>query len=144
MDLENVIGTLAAVVSAWVAVQQYLDKKKAGTQRSAGNVGRQPRIKQYQTALLLSVMITGLLIGVVRPVGMLQEWELLAFDQLLRLRPHEEPDRRLLIVTVTEEDLQYQDRMGMERKAASISDQALTRVLQKLDQHQPRVIGLDI
>ncbi|WP_226889105.1 hypothetical protein [Nostoc sp. MG11] len=36
--------------------------------------------------------------------GGLQTWELQAFDQLMRSRPQEKQDSRLLIVTVTEDD----------------------------------------
>jgi len=71
---------------------------------------------------------------------MLQALELRAFDQLLRLRPAEGPDPRLLVVTVTEADIQAQK----ERGPGSLSDRALTQLLEKLEQYQPRVIGLDI
>jgi CHASE2 domain-containing sensor protein len=81
--------------------------------------------------------------GVVRPVGILQHWELQAFDGLMRLRPDGEEDKRLLIVAVTEGDLKYQDDMGMQRRG-SLSDAALAQLLKKLEPHQPRVIGLDI
>jgi len=52
-------------------------------------------------------------------------------------------DDRFLIVTVSESDIQYQDQLGMKR-IGSLSDEALTKLLQKLEPHQPRVIGLDI
>lgn len=96
------------------------------------------------TVFLASLLVTGLLLGV-RHFRILQPIELWAFDQLMRQRPHnEKPDPRLLIVTVNEEDLKYQKQMKMERRAESLSDPALARVIDKITQHKPRVIGLDL
>jgi CHASE2 domain-containing sensor protein len=102
-----------------------------------------PINRRLKTVLLLSVVVTALVMGV-RYLGMLQAWELQAFDYLMRQRPAErEQDKRLLVITVEEQDIQYQDRMGMKRRG-SLSDRALTQVLEKLESYQPRVIGLDI
>jgi CHASE2 domain-containing sensor protein len=73
---------------------------------------------------------------------MLQTWELQAFDHLMRSRPDEGPDPRLLVVTVTEKDVQNQP--AKERLGASLSDRSLAQLLEKLESYQPRVIGLDI
>ena len=62
---------------------------------------------------------------------------------MMQLRPNEGIDDRLLLVAVTEEDLKYQDEMGMSGKG-SLSDTALTLLLDKLEPLQPQVIGLDI
>jgi len=97
--------------------------------------------RSLREVLLVSVAITALVMGV-RQLGMLQSLELRAFDQLLRLRPNEGPDPRLLIVTVTEKDVQNQN--PQERRSASLSDRALAKLLQKLQPFQPQVIGLDI
>jgi CHASE2 domain-containing sensor protein len=48
-----------------------------------------------------------------------------------------------LIITVDEGDIQYQSRMGMKMRW-SLSDQALIQLLKKLDQLQPKTIGIDI
>lgn len=77
----------------------------------------------------------------VRHLGMLQSWELQAFDQIVRLRPDEKPDPRILAVTITESDLTAQDP---KLKRGSISDWALNKVLSRLEERQARVIGLDI
>lgn len=93
--------------------------------------------------LLFSIAVTALVMGV-RQMGMLQSRELQAFDHLMRQRPVEQSlDRRLLVITVDEQDIQYQDRMGMKRRG-SLSDRALAKLLEKLEPHQPRVIGLDV
>ena len=96
--------------------------------------------QNWKNILTVSVMITGLVVGM-RSLGILQIWELKALDTLMGLRPDEPPDPRLLIVTVTEEDIQAQDP---EELRGSLSDSALKKLLEKLNQHQPRVIGLDI
>lgn len=80
--------------------------------------------KQWLTPFIVSVIITSLLMGLVRPTGIMQPWELGAFDRLLRLRPEEEPDSRLLIVTIDRKDIEYQDREGMSRQG-SLADRAL-------------------
>ena len=92
-------------------------------------------------ALVSSIVATALVVGM-RQLGALQMWELQAFDQLMQLRPPEPPDPRLLIVTVTEEDVQNQD--PQERRSSSLSERSLSRLLEKLQPYQPQVIGLDI
>lgn len=87
-----------------------------------------------------SVLATSLVIGV-RWLGILQPVELWAFDQLMRLRPDEGSDPRLLIVTITEADLQSQSQ---QQRQGSLSDASLSRLLEKLESYQPRAIGLDI
>lgn len=95
--------------------------------------------QRLQKMLLASVVVTSLIMGV-RQLGMLQGWELQAFDSLIRLRSDEKPDPRLLIVTVTEKDIQKQNIKEMR----SLSDGALMQLLKKIQPHQPQVIGLDI
>ncbi len=63
---------------------------------------------------------------------------------MMRWRPDEGPDKRLLIVTVTPEDIKYQKEMGWEIGGESLSDQAIIKVLEKLNTYKPLVIGLDI
>ncbi|MEA5601594.1 CHASE2 domain-containing protein [Nostoc sp. UHCC 0252] len=97
-------------------------------------------LRQALSAVMLaSIVITPLLMGV-RYFGLLQSWELTAFDHLLRLRPQEKPDSRILVITVTEEDVQAQS----PNRRGSLSDEALDKLLAKLEAYQPRVIGLDI
>ena len=91
--------------------------------------------------ILASVAIATLVIGG-RSLGFLQAWELQAFDQLMRLRPNEGPDERLLLVTITEDDVQFQPIA--ERGATSLSERSLAQLLAKLEPAQPRAIGLDL
>lgn len=87
-------------------------------------------------ALITSLIVAGLVVGT-RQVGGLQPWELLTYDEMLRLRPDQGPDPRLLVVTVTEQDIQDQQRWPL-------SDEVIARLLQQLQQYSPRTIGLDI
>ena len=93
------------------------------------------------TLLLISFVATSAIMGL-RQLGALQYWELAAYDRLINLRPAEAIDPRLLVVTVTEEDVQNQP--PQERLGTSISERSLARLMQKLESYQPRVIGLDI
>ncbi|MBD2103157.1 CHASE2 domain-containing protein [Leptolyngbya sp. FACHB-261] len=98
-----------------------------------------PELK-WRTALLISLGITAVLLGL-RHGGWLQSLELKTFDQLIQLRPDEAPDARLLVVTITEADVQAQNP---DQRRGSLSDQTLDRLLQKIEQYQPRAIGLDV
>ena len=86
--------------------------------------------------LLASVAVTSTVMGM-RSLGLLQSWELKAFDQLMQLRPAEKPDPRLLIVKITAEDIK---KLGGEYP---LHDRTVLRLLKKLEENQPRVIGLD-
>lgn len=76
-----------------------------------------------------------------RLFGGLQAIELWGFDRMLALRPPENPDPRLLIVTVTENDIQSQK--GQLRQG-SLSDKTLNQLLETLQTYQPKIIALDI
>ena len=93
-------------------------------------------------ALLLASLIGTVAVMGLRQLGVLQPWELTIYDRLLKLRPTEAPDPRLLVVTVTEADVQNQP--PQERLGTSISDRSLAKLLAKLQSHQPKAIGLDI
>ena len=100
---------------------------------------------RLRVLLKSSLAVTTLLIGV-RYLGGLQSMELWAFDRLIRLRSsviEERPDPRLLVVTIDEDDIRYQDRQGMKRRG-SLSDPALSLLLEKLEQYQAKSIGLDM
>ncbi|MGI2904371.1 CHASE2 domain-containing protein [Tolypothrix sp. VBCCA 56010] len=100
---------------------------------------KQPKVN-FKTVLIISFIVTSLLMGL-RWLGKLQVWELQAFDHLMRLRPPEKQDNRILVVTVTEEDFQLKEQ---QQRKGSLSDLALMRLLEKLETYQPRAIGLDI
>jgi CHASE2 domain-containing sensor protein len=88
-----------------------------------------------QTVLIASVAVTILLL-VLRQMGMFQLWEWQAFDQMLRWRPDEGIDSRLLVIEATEEEI---NRYGFP-----LPDAVIAQVVDRLKPHQPRIIGLDI
>jgi PAS domain S-box-containing protein len=77
----------------------------------------------------------GLLI--LRLAGALQFLELVALDQMFRLRPVEPVDSRIVLVTIDESDIKQLGQWPM-------SDAVLARAITALKQQQPKVIGLDI
>nr|WP_299415428.1 CHASE2 domain-containing protein [Acaryochloris sp. IP29b_bin.148] len=96
----------------------------------------QPLLSVLPTSLILTAALMGL-----RGIGALQPLEFWAFDQLMRRRPVEGPDPRILVVLVKDEDIQAQ---GPQARRSSLADQTLTKLLTQLEQAQPRAIGLDI
>ncbi|MGK7917140.1 MAG: CHASE2 domain-containing protein, partial [Prochloraceae cyanobacterium] len=91
--------------------------------------------------LRTSVLTTAVVMGL-RLLGMLQPIELEAFDRLMRHRPYEQPDQRLLIIQATPEDIRGQAEKPKHN--ASLSEETLVRLFEKLEQYQPVAIGLDI
>jgi CHASE2 domain-containing sensor protein len=87
-------------------------------------------------ALAITVAVLAL-----RWLGLLQPAELWAYDTLLKLRPTESADPRLVIVGIDEQDIQAQpstDRRG------SLGEAALLQTLTILNSYAPRIIGLDL
>ncbi|MEI1373681.1 CHASE2 domain-containing protein [Nostoc sp. UHCC 0926] len=70
-------------------------------------------------------------------IGLLQSLELAGLDQFFSLRPNEPPEDRITIVVIDEADL---DEVG----SWPIPDTNIAQLLQKLNVHKPRAIGLDI
>jgi CHASE2 domain-containing sensor protein len=110
----------------------------------AAIITKQPDPKRQLVlwAIVTGFAVTGLTIGS-RYLGLLQAWELNALDTAIRLRPAENPDSRLLVVTVTEADVVAQ-KQAQEPSRGSLSDRSLTKLLDKLTPHHPIAIGLDI
>lgn len=95
-------------------------------------------VKMLCISMAIAIAIMG-----IRSLGWLQTFEISAFDRLMRSRPIEKTDSRFLIVTIDEEDIQYQNQQEMPSRG-SLSDEALLLLLKKLDQFQARTIGIDI
>lgn len=118
------------------------------------------RIRNGWFIVLVSLAVTvGLttILPAVSPLNWIQDWELSVYDQMMQQRPDEGADPRLLIIEVTDADIAAQRQNGesLQRRSqstqsfnqlveTSLSDQSLDRLLNVLEQYQPRVIGLDI
>ncbi len=83
-----------------------------------------------------SLIATGLVLGV-KHIGGLQQLELMTYDVMQRQRPAPVEDPRILVVGVTERDIQtYQQ--------STLSDELVAKAIKTLQTYKPRVIGLDI
>ncbi|HEY9627904.1 MAG TPA: CHASE2 domain-containing protein [Coleofasciculaceae cyanobacterium] len=132
--LPVIYQNLAETPMVWLSSQP-------GARTAAGTSHTRSAVRPQVTSAVLISMAIALLIMGIRYLGLLQPLELQAFDQFLQLRPEEKPDTRLLVVTITEEDVQAQ---AQETRRGSLSDQSLAKLLEKLASYQPQVIGLDI
>lgn len=93
-------------------------------------------IPDLQPLIITCIAVTGTLLGV-RHLGWLQPLELNAFDLMVQLRPDAGADPRLLIVEVTDKDINA-------FKKWPISDRVLAKVIAKIARLEPTAIGLDI
>lgn len=98
-------------------------------------------INRLIVALCVSLIVV-MGVGFIRDLGFLETAELDTFDRLMRLRPPEEPDPRLVIIEVTPDDSQ---KYGQPPEISLLASN-LSRVLKKLDepQYSPAVIGVSI
>ena len=97
-------------------------------------------LQQLKGLLGVSGTLTLLTVGL-RVLGAFQGLEIYGLDQLMSSRPYETVDPRILVVTVTEADVQAQaDTSGQ----GSLSDNALSKLLQQLTAMEAHSIGLDI
>ncbi|MEH2054601.1 MAG: CHASE2 domain-containing serine/threonine-protein kinase [Nostoc sp.] len=88
-----------------------------------------------QIIFVTSVGVTALIWGV-RELKWLEPWELRVYDQMLRSHPAEAPDRRILLVKITDEDL--------KRDKWTLSHRTINQLLKKIESYQPRIVGLYI
>ena len=86
-----------------------------------------------QIIFVTSVGVTAFIWGV-RELKWLQPWELRVYDQMLRSRPAEAPDRRILLVKITDNYL--------KREKWPLSDRTINQLLKKIESYQPRIVGL--
>ncbi|MDJ1183962.1 CHASE2 domain-containing serine/threonine-protein kinase [Roseofilum casamattae] len=89
-----------------------------------------------QSIIVISLAATSSL-GILRQLGWTEGLELLAYDRSIQSRSIPEPDTRLLIVGITEADIQAQQKYPL-------SDETIYQLLRKLKTYRPRAIGLDI
>jgi CHASE2 domain-containing sensor protein len=102
-------------------------------------------LKSLLTVIITSFLVASLVMGV-RYFGYLQSSELHAYDRFMQWRSQyfgEESDRHLLIVTIDEKDIEYQQDKYNDVQD-SLSDKALADLIEKLDKYQVKTIGLDL
>jgi diguanylate cyclase (GGDEF)-like protein len=86
--------------------------------------------------LLLTIFITTIVLGIRRLSG-LQALELLTYDWMVNLQSKNATDPRLLVVEITDKDIEQQNSWP-------ITDKTIAQLLKNLQQHQPKVIGFDL
>ena len=96
----------------------------------------QEEIATRRIGMLPGIAAIGILI-VLRIFGSLRFLEWAAFDTLMRWRPEEAIDERILIVGINEKDINHIQKYP-------IPDRSMAALLRKLQSYQPAVIGLDI
>ncbi|MBS9383335.1 MAG: CHASE2 domain-containing protein [Dolichospermum sp. BR01] len=82
-------------------------------------------------------IIVLIVVILMRIAGGMQSWEWMLFDTMLRLRPGEKPDERIVIVGIDEEDIKWVGQYP-------VPDEKIAKLLTKLETYQPLVIGLDM
>ncbi len=96
---------------------------------------------QNEIKILLLISLPGtvflIVIVIARFYGLLQDFELMALDTFLRLRPGEITDDKVVIVGINEEDIRSLGRYP-------IPDGEIATLIQKIQKYKPSVIGLDI
>ncbi len=94
------------------------------------------KFQQWGGFFLSSGSIYLLVFGL-RWLGWLQPSEWAAFDLFIQLRPAEPVDERIIIVGVQESDIRYLGKWPA-------SDHVLAKILRKIRDQKPKVIGLDL
>jgi CHASE2 domain-containing sensor protein/serine/threonine protein kinase len=101
--------------------------------------GKQDRSKVSRWPVsvgVASIVVTAFVLGI-RQLGWLQPLELSVFDRMVQVSPDLGPDPRLLVVGITEADIQAQ-------KQFPLPDGVIAQALKTLKSLQPRAIGLDL
>ncbi len=96
-----------------------------------------PSVKTVaMTVGLTSLVVAGAIVGL-RQLGLFEQAELQKYDELLRMRPNKAPDQRVVVIGIGEKDIQT-------RQEYPVKDDTLAELMMKLEQYDPRVIGVDI
>lgn len=98
---------------------------------------RRDRDSVVVVAAIASLSVTFLVL-LLRGIGSFQWLELLSYDWMMRLRPDPPADSRVLVVGITEKDLQNRGSL------LQLPDSVYAELLAKLRPAQPRAIGIDI
>lgn len=93
---------------------------------------RTPRLNLAYPGLLAI-----LIVGTARILGLFQIGELRVLDSFLRFRPAEATDDRITIVEITDADIEA-------LATYPIPDRIMVEALSKIQQHDPRAVGVDI
>lgn len=97
---------------------------------------KQRTLQDWGSLTVISAGVAGWVI-VLKLTGVFQLLDFRLLDQFFRWRSQEAVDQRIVVVKITEEDIRNVGKWP-------IPDQILSELLEKIQQQQPRVIGIDI
>ncbi len=86
---------------------------------------------------LVGSLVVGVGVLALRHLGIFQPAELMAYDQMVALQPDQGPDRRLLVVGISEGDIRAVNQWPFP-------DGVIAQLLAKLQADRPAVVGLDL
>lgn len=86
---------------------------------------------------IIYVLIVATAVYLPRNLGWTQPMEMFFYDLLIRLRPAESTDERIVIVGLTEEDIENLAQLP-------VADNTLAQLIDDVRKHNPRVIGIDL
>ncbi|XZN90711.1 MAG: CHASE2 domain-containing protein [Microcoleus sp.] len=90
----------------------------------------------FKPLIITCIAVTASL-GAIRQLGWLQPWELNAFDLMVQLRPDAGVDSRLLVVKITEQDINNIGKWP-------ITDRTLAKAIAEISRFEPTAIGIDL
>ncbi|MDJ1182667.1 CHASE2 domain-containing protein [Roseofilum casamattae] len=93
-------------------------------------------LEEWRGIFIIAPTIAAIVLAL-RLTGSLQLLEWAALDLFFRWRPPESMDERIVIVSITEQDIQ-------QARTWPISDRVLAQLIKKIKEQNPRAIGLDI
>ncbi|MEG3859532.1 CHASE2 domain-containing protein [Microcoleus sp. herbarium12] len=128
----------AAVPAVWNDFLLPPDAPVVARDAPAVTACKKPPVKGFSRLKPLILASLGCTFAVMeaRYLGVMQPWELSMFDRLMSHRQPEPIDNRLLVVEVTDKDV--------EKYGYPQNDATLARAMEKLQQFQPLVIGLNM
>lgn len=134
MDWKQIFSLFASILTIVLAIVPLVKKVFKGFS------------SRFSWIIIVSSLLIACLVMWGRWQGKLQKWELNAFDHLMRQQPVIGRDKNLLVVSVTQDDIAHLDQPDEEtgQGLRSLSDNTLDRLVERLQEHKPRVIGLDI
>ncbi|MEM7761778.1 MAG: CHASE2 domain-containing protein, partial [Cyanobacteria bacterium P01_A01_bin.40] len=94
------------------------------------------KLARLRDILAIACCTSGLAIAATY-LGLFQNIEWLTYDLWFRIRPQEQRESRITVVTISESDLR-------QLRQWPISDAILSELITKISQQQPRAIGLDL
>jgi CHASE2 domain-containing sensor protein len=131
-EWQNLFNITTALEPSLIPPNNPIDSNK-NVISTRGENTRNPL--SFLVILLASLFSTLAVVGI-RQVGWLEKIELTAFDKLMQIRPQEKLDERILIVKADEQDI--------HKYGFPLPDGILAQAIEKLEQYEPEVIGLDI